>query len=278
MVTDMLSDTIFNKLSIRDRRVMLDRMWHVSFAVLQDMPERLLRESLARFANNVCTGGHARLFAGDTAGAQTAFERALWLDESASSSLDNAELRKRLVARFMIMRTANEGRAEARSTLAFYQRAIAFYEGQLARGSELEKWRTRLAMVSIPFGWISLQNGELPAARATFERARLLCSQLVRESSGPKNRHWRYRLAGVMRALAETEYYAGHLDSALAAARDSVHGYEVVVAELYVLPDMQASLGEAYLTLGRVLHAQGHTSAALAALEKARAILTPLNR
>jgi tetratricopeptide (TPR) repeat protein len=278
LVGDLFGDTLFNKLGVRDRQVMSEQFWGLMVAALQDLPDRLLRESVARFDQRILGLARIRLSAGDSLGAQAAFSRALELDELTVAPLANAELRQKLLEIFKPLGAAGEGRAEVRSALASYQRAIAFYERQLARGSDSERWRTRLALLSMPLGWTCLQSGDFPAARSAFLRAEKLWSGLLRESSGIKRRQWNYYLAEVLRALAETGYYAGNLDLALQRAKDSVRVYESLAEEMPMLPDMHGNLGEAHFTLGRVLKAQGDTAAALKALEKARAILTALHK
>ena len=106
----------------------------------------------------------------------------------------------------------------------------------------------------------------MPAARATFERARTLYGQLQRASTGPKQRFFRHLSNEISRALAETEYYAARLDAALAAAHDSIDGFTSLTLEMPYLADMKAHLGESYLLLARVLQGQGDLAAALAAL------------
>mgnify|MGYP000482245847 CR=1 FL=1 len=117
----------------------------------------------------------------------------------------------------------------------------------------------------------------MPAARATFERARTLYGQLQRASTGPKQRFFRHLSNEISRALAETEYYAARLDAALAAAHDSIDGFTSLTLEMPYLADMKAHLGESYLLLARVLQGQGDLAAALAALEKSRGILLPIH-
>lgn len=129
----------------------------------------------------------------------------------------------------------------------------------------------------MPLGWTYLQSGDLPAARSTFERAEQLFGRLLRKSSGPKRRQCSYDLADVMRALAETGYYASDPDLGRSKAQDSVRLYAALVEEMPLLPAMHANLGEAYTKLGHVLQAQGEQAAALRAFTQARAIPTTLH-
>ena len=170
-----------------------------------------------------------------------------------------------------------EGRAELQSALLFYKQASAFYTQQLAGGRDPERWRSRLALVSLPLGWTYLQSGNLPAARGTFAHARILYGQLQRESAGAKRRFFRNLSAEIARAQAETEYQAADLDAALAAAHVSISDFTSLTLEMPYLLDTKASLGESYLILGRVLQARGDVAATLAALQQSADILTPLH-
>lgn len=276
-LADTLLDDIFNRLSVRDRHVMLERLIRLPLHVMSDLPDRLLRESLFRFAERVGTAGRMRLLTGDTLGAQTAFSHMLWLDELAISGADSATLRRKVSERLSQVASESDGCADPGSALLAYKQASAFYEQGLARGRDTERWRARLALVSIPLGLTYLQSANLPAARASIERALTLYDQLQRESTGSKQRLFRYLSAQLLRTLAKTEYYANHLDAALDAANRSIRSYELLARELPYVPDVKANLVESYLMLGRIFQARGDMAATFAALETSRLILTPLH-
>lgn len=277
-LADTLVDDIFNRLSIHDRRVMLERLIRLPLNVLSDLPDRLLQESLLRFAERVGTAGRMRLLTGDTTGAQTAFMHMLWLDKLALSGYDSATRRRKLTEHLSEVASASDGCADPRSALVSYEQASAFYAQRIAAGGDTKRWQSRLAMVLLPLGLTYLQSSNLPAARATIARALTLYERLRRESTGSKQRLFRYLSAQLWRAQAETEYHATHFDAALDAANQSIRGFEILAEELPYVPDMKANLGESYLVLGRLLQARGDQSATLAALEKSRSILTPLHK
>lgn len=277
-LADTLVDDIFNRLSIHDRHVMLERLIRLPLNVLSDLPDRLLQESLLRFAERVGTAGRMRLLTGDTAGAQTAFRHMLWLDELALSEYDSTTRRRKLTEHLSGVASASDGCADLESALMSYEQASAFYAQRIAAGGDTRRWRSRLAMISLPLGLTYLQSSNLPAARSSIARALTLYEQLRRESTGSKQRLFRYLSAQLLRSLAETEYYATHFDAALNAANQSIRGFEILAEELPYVPDMKANLGESYLVLGRMLQARGDLIAALAALEKSRSILTPLHQ
>lgn len=276
-LADILVDETFNRLSARDRHLMLERLARLPLSLITDMPDRLLREAVLRFAQRIGTAGRMRLLTGDSAGALVAFTRMLWLDEQCVSTEDNATLRRKITEYLMQVSSASDGCADPGSALTFYARARAFYAQRLADGRDADRWRDRLASIVMLIGRTSLQSGDLATARASFEHAHALYGQLQRDSASARQRVLRHLFAESARALAETGYYEANLDAALVSAEDSIRSYATLSEEMPHLPDTKASLGESYLVLGRVLRVKGDLPASLAALEKTRAILKPIH-
>ncbi|HNN96219.1 MAG TPA: serine/threonine-protein kinase [Pseudomonadota bacterium] len=276
-LADTLIDDMFNRLSLYDRNVMLERLGRLPLHVLNDLPDRLLRESLFRFAQRLGTAGRMRLLTGDSRGTMTALSHMQWLDELAQSRVDDVTLRRLFTERLTRLSSSGDGCVEPKAALPFYERASAFYAEKLATGHDTDRWRARLALLQMVLGRTHLQAFNLPVARASFLHALALYEGLQRESTGSQQRLVRTLSAQLLRWLAETESAAAHFDAALDAARRSIAGYEVLTGELPYAPYITANLGESYLLLGRMLQQKGELAAAVEVLQKSRSILTPLH-
>ena len=277
-LADTLIDDMFNRLGARDRHILLERLGRLPLHVMSDLPDRLLRESLLRFAQRIGAAGRMRLLTGDSVGALTALRHMLWLDELAFSTVEGAGIRRQFTERLSQLTSASDGCVDPKEALSFYQRAESFYAHKLAEGRDGVRWRSRLALLQLVLGRTHLQDGNLPAARAAFHKGLTLCEGLLAESAGSQQRVLRYQSAQLLRWLAETDALAASFESAIDAGRRSIRGFEHLTRELPYVPDIAANRGESMLALGRVLHARGDLDAALAALDQARDILMPLQQ